>query len=379
MSHALRIDAIDALLPQTQCGKCGHPGCRPYAEGIAQGEAINKCPPGGNATLHALADLLQVPVLPLEQPAIAAQVAVIREAECIGCTKCIQACPVDAILGAAKQMHTVIHDECSGCELCLAPCPVDCIDLITLAPAEAEVQRNRAPQFRNRHQARLTRLARDDERRRTARSARNTQVVPRPAISAAPAPSVDLKRLKIEAAMAKVAYDKARKQVDAHGDSPFASQLDGLRSASEQAAAALLAAQTSSGQAQPAPSAGELALKQAKIDLASHRMALKAAERRGQEEALLAPLRAAYAAAERALHQAEQDCGKPAPQRMLVEKAGVSPALRQLKTDLAYARADLSKLQRTPDPDSAALHAAQQRLKEAEQRLQAHISAEQSA
>ncbi|TXR53333.1 electron transport complex subunit RsxB [Reinekea thalattae] len=129
------VDEIDNILPQTQCGQCGHPGCRPYAEGIAAGEAINKCPPGGEATIQALADLLDVEVLPLDAEEGAdstPKIAVIREAECIGCTKCIQACPVDAILGAAKQMHTVIESECTGCDLCVEPCPVDCIDMVPI-------------------------------------------------------------------------------------------------------------------------------------------------------------------------------------------------------------------------------------------------------
>lgn len=129
------IDQIDALLPQTQCGQCGHPGCRPYAEAIANGEAINHCPPGGQATIQALADLLDVEAIPLDGDhgtETAKRVAVIREDECIGCTKCIQACPVDAILGAAKQMHTVIADECTGCDLCVDPCPVDCIDMVEI-------------------------------------------------------------------------------------------------------------------------------------------------------------------------------------------------------------------------------------------------------
>ena len=126
-------DQIDALLPQTQCGQCGYAGCRPYAEAMAQGEAeINRCPPGGETTIIALADLLGRDVVPLdaergeEKPKA---VAVIDEQACIGCTLCIQACPVDAILGAAKRMHTVIADECTGCELCLPPCPVDCIHM----------------------------------------------------------------------------------------------------------------------------------------------------------------------------------------------------------------------------------------------------------
>ncbi|WP_136254365.1 electron transport complex subunit RsxB [Onishia niordana] len=125
------VERIDALLPQTQCGQCGYPGCKPYAEAISGGDAINKCPPGGDATIAALADLLGREASPLDGEAQdAPRVAYIREDECIGCTKCIQACPVDAILGAAKHMHTVIADECTGCDLCLDPCPVDCIDMI---------------------------------------------------------------------------------------------------------------------------------------------------------------------------------------------------------------------------------------------------------
>ena len=129
------VDQIDGLLPQTQCGQCGYPGCRPYAEAIANGDTINKCPPGGQGTVEALADLLDVEAVPLEAGAEeepVKKVAYIREDECIGCTKCIQACPVDAILGAAKQMHTVIESECTGCDLCVEPCPVDCIDMLSV-------------------------------------------------------------------------------------------------------------------------------------------------------------------------------------------------------------------------------------------------------
>jgi len=128
------VEQLDSLLPQTQCGQCSYPGCRPYAEAIANGDAINKCPPGGQDTIDAIAGLMGVdaPELDAEhgQEAELPTVAYIREDECIGCTKCIQACPMDAILGAAKQMHTVIADECTGCDLCVEPCPVDCIDMI---------------------------------------------------------------------------------------------------------------------------------------------------------------------------------------------------------------------------------------------------------
>jgi Na+-translocating ferredoxin:NAD+ oxidoreductase subunit B len=129
------IEAIDRLLPQTQCGQCNHPGCRPYAAAIASGNAdINQCPPGGMDGIRALAELLGREVKPLnpahgiEKPKV---VALIVEEDCIGCTKCIQACPVDAIIGAPKRMHTVIASLCTGCELCLPPCPVDCIELVS--------------------------------------------------------------------------------------------------------------------------------------------------------------------------------------------------------------------------------------------------------
>lgn len=135
-------DRIDALLPQTQCEQCGFHGCRPYAEAIARGAApINRCPPGGAAGIATLAALLGRPVLPLdpahgvEKPRMLARIV---EADCIGCTKCIQACPVDAIVGAAKRMHTVIADDCTGCELCVPACPVDCIVLEPMPPAQAQ-------------------------------------------------------------------------------------------------------------------------------------------------------------------------------------------------------------------------------------------------
>jgi Na+-translocating ferredoxin:NAD+ oxidoreductase subunit B len=129
------VEKINDLLPQTQCGQCGYPGCKPYAEAIAGGDAINKCPPGGETVIEKMADLLNIPVQLLDKAygiEEGRKIAVIREAECIGCAKCIPACPVDAILGAPKFMHTVIESECTGCDLCVEPCPVDCIDLVPI-------------------------------------------------------------------------------------------------------------------------------------------------------------------------------------------------------------------------------------------------------
>jgi Na+-translocating ferredoxin:NAD+ oxidoreductase subunit B len=157
------VRRIDALLPQTQCTKCGYEGCRPYAEAIAAGDAdINQCPPGGDEGVALLASLLDReakalnPANGLYRPP---QVAVIDEATCIGCTKCIQACPVDAIVGASKLMHTVIASWCTGCELCLPPCPVDCIILAPVAELPP------ATLSRQRHESRAERLLRDARER----------------------------------------------------------------------------------------------------------------------------------------------------------------------------------------------------------------------
>ncbi|MGB9429323.1 MAG: RnfABCDGE type electron transport complex subunit B [Gammaproteobacteria bacterium] len=163
-------DRIDALLPQTQCQRCGYPDCRAYAEAIAVGETgINRCPPGGDETIQALAALTGRTPAPLD-PTLGSfkpnNVAFIDEALCIGCTKCIQACPVDAIVGAPKLMHTVIETLCTGCELCLPPCPVDCIYMqpvrgVTEGVSIAAGARERADFFRLRYQTHNTRLARD--------------------------------------------------------------------------------------------------------------------------------------------------------------------------------------------------------------------------
>lgn len=154
---------IDALLPQTQCTRCGYPACRPYAEAITEGSAeINRCPPGGSAGIAQLANLLGRDILPLDPECgdeAPMRLAYIREADCIGCMKCILACPVDAIIGTSKRMHTVIAKNCTGCELCLPPCPVDCIDLVP-APAERNAMRE-ANDARRRYESRGQRLARE--------------------------------------------------------------------------------------------------------------------------------------------------------------------------------------------------------------------------
>ncbi|HEY6453873.1 MAG TPA: RnfABCDGE type electron transport complex subunit B [Steroidobacteraceae bacterium] len=159
------IKAIDALLPQTQCTRCGYPGCLPYAQAIAQGAAINQCPPGGAATIEALAQLLgreAVPLNPAHGVEQAPRVAVIDEARCIGCAKCLPPCPVDAIIGAPRFLHTVAAELCTGCELCIAPCPVDCITMVAITaesapagPPEPAVNRQRY----HAHAARMQRLA----------------------------------------------------------------------------------------------------------------------------------------------------------------------------------------------------------------------------
>lgn len=172
-------DRIDTLLPQTQCEQCGYHGCRPYAEAIARGEApINQCPPGGAAGIRKLADLLGREVLPLnpangvEKPRTLARIV---EADCIGCTKCIQACPVDAIVGAAKLMHTVLADDCTGCELCVPACPVDCIVLDAMPPAQVEDPAH-ADQARAHFQRREARLERERTRQAAELAARKAQL-----------------------------------------------------------------------------------------------------------------------------------------------------------------------------------------------------------
>jgi len=159
-------ERINALLPQTQCTKCGYQGCEPYARAIAlEGATINRCPPGGEAGIAALAQLLKRPVLALDSECGAhqpLQVAVIDEQFCIGCTLCIQACPVDAIIGASKLMHTVLPEQCTGCDLCVAPCPVDCISMVPVSPQRSWTAKD-ATRARAYFEARQRRLAKGPE------------------------------------------------------------------------------------------------------------------------------------------------------------------------------------------------------------------------
>jgi len=307
------IQHIDALLPQTQCGKCGHPGCKPYAEGIARGEPINKCPPGGNETIAALAELLKVPVLELDisRGPAPAQIAYIREAECIGCTKCIQACPVDAIVGAAKLMHTVIIDECTGCDLCVAPCPVDCIEmrplpLATVLPivgglaATVEEQQARTAKrnhARQRFEQRNARLQREEQHKLAERQARAQKTVHPTEVTLDPvqaalervraqkAASADaaLKKAKIDLAMSRAQLNKSLK---AFGHPPTFEQQSQLIVLQQQfeAAEQTLAQLESAASVAPAPTIAAPApskdadLKRAKIQLAMRRAELKKAQ-----------------------------------------------------------------------------------------------------
>ncbi|TFY93251.1 electron transport complex subunit RsxB [Pseudomonas nabeulensis] len=289
------IQRIDALLPQTQCGKCGHPGCKPYAEGIAQGEAINKCPPGGQETISGLAQLLRVAVLELDtrRGEAPAQIAYIREAECIGCTKCIQACPVDAIVGAAKLMHTVIIDECTGCDLCVAPCPVDCIEMRPLATvipiigglASTDLERHerglKRDRARRRFEQRHARLQREEDHKlaeRLARAKRTPPVETPLENTQQAAHDAAIKKAKINVAMSRAQLHKSLK---AFGHPPTfeqQSQLIVLQQqfeASEQALAALEL--NSAPVAHPAPR-NPADLKRAKIQLAMRRAELKKAQ-----------------------------------------------------------------------------------------------------
>lgn len=298
------IQRIDALLPQTQCGKCGHPGCKPYAEGIAAGEPINKCPPGGSETIAALADLMKVPVLELDTSRGSAppQVAFIIENECIGCTKCIQACPVDAIVGAPKLMHTVIVELCTGCDLCVAPCPVDCIEMKPLpastvpvvgdlaSSAEERLARTaKRDHARRRFEQRNARLRRDEEQRQAERLARTQRTQPAQSqpldpvqaalerVRAQKAANADaaLKKAKVDLAMSRAQLNKSLK---AFGHPPTfeqQSQLIQLQRQFDAAQQALAQLESAAPRATPTPApAQDAELKRAKIQLAMRRAEL---------------------------------------------------------------------------------------------------------
>ena len=174
------VEKIDSILPQTQCGQCSYTGCMPYANAISKGEAeINQCPPGGEIVIHALAELMGVEYKPLNESYGISKpkaVAFIDEDTCIGCTFCIQACPVDAILGAAKQMHTIIEKECTGCELCLAPCPVDCITMPEIKGVISDTIVNKEANIaRERNNFRILRLEREKKERAERNAKRKLQ------------------------------------------------------------------------------------------------------------------------------------------------------------------------------------------------------------
>ena len=190
------VERLDSALPQTQCTRCGYEGCRPYAEAIATGAAdINRCPPGGDATIAVLARIVARAPLPLDPGCgapTALRLAVIDESRCIGCTLCMDACPVDAIIGAAKRMHAVLPQLCSGCELCIAPCPIDCIAIV-------DAQRPWTPDDAD--------AARARHRARTQRVARNERIAERGSV----APRADAARLRQQAVADALARARARR------------------------------------------------------------------------------------------------------------------------------------------------------------------------
>jgi electron transport complex protein RnfB len=235
-------DRIEDLLPQTQCTKCGYPACRPYAEAIAEGSAAyNQCPPGGAEGVARLAALLGKPVIPVnpvhgverERP-----VAIIDEAVCIGCTLCIQACPVDAIVGAAKQMHTVVASLCTGCDLCVAPCPVDCIAMVPVTPGQTgwhAWSTAQADDARRRHDARTARLTRDkeenDARLAAKAAAKLKEVDASDAQSDAERTEKERKRAIIQAAIERARLQKESAQQDAaRKHAPAGTPADGQSS-----------------------------------------------------------------------------------------------------------------------------------------------------
>ena len=214
--EAAAVDAVDALLPQTQCRRCGYDACRPYAEALVRSETeIDRCPPGGEVTVAALARALGRPVVPLDPacgPVGPREIARIVESECIGCTVCIRACPVDAIIGARKWMHAVLESECTGCSLCVEPCPVDCIDMVPAraGPATPEAWlAERAPLARRRFERRHARESTID-----AAPHRREQAARIDAVDSLRSRTPEQRRADIAAAVARV---RARRAGDLEG------------------------------------------------------------------------------------------------------------------------------------------------------------------
>ncbi|EWG99838.1 electron transport complex subunit RsxB [Halomonas sp. BC04] len=311
--HVL-IDTIDDALPQTQCGKCGHPGCRPYAEAIAAGEAINRCPPGGDATVARLAELTGREPTPLEEPPQPPLVAWIREAECIGCTKCIQACPVDAILGAAKRMHTVIATECTGCELCVAPCPVDCIDLLPhpdwLAadsePARQDYLDSRARKGRQRFAARNRRLARQADEKRQQRARRQASLRPTPTpeaateVGASPMSSSALRasRISLMAGLKRLERKEQRDDLTGEERAELERQQAGLQARVTELDRQLASAAADSADSPAGGNQRRMAVKAAEQSLRKARQQLAHAQRQGSSNGI--------ASAEQQLQRAQE-------------------------------------------------------------------------
>ena len=330
------------------------------------------------------------------------QVAYIREAECIGCTKCIQACPIDAIVGAAKLMHTVLIDECTGCDLCVAPCPVDCIEMHPLPPStlpvvgglafSLEEQRARAAKrdhARQRFERRNARLQREEQPKQAEREARakraaQSEVTTLDPVQAAlervraqksAGADAELKKAKIDVAMSRAPLHKSQ---TAFGHPPTfeqQSQLIVLQQQFEVAEQALAKLESSAPATPAAPvPAKDADLKRAKIQLAMRRAELKKAQTAEAPTEQIATLEQALRDAEQALHAAEAASDQPAPDLVRVEKRPIDSQLRQLKTELAYARADLSKLERRADTPAETLDKARARLQDAERQVQDHVA-----
>lgn len=290
------------------------------------------------------------------------QVAFIREAECIGCTKCRNACPVDAIVGSTRFLHTVIAADCTGCALCITPCPMDCIEL---RPATQPIENTRVDWLKQRKRKRIAALFGETT------SAANAPVVftpsPKPV---APQATDEHQKLKTAVSMTQVALSKAEQQFKRRPSPALEAQIAKLRLAAQQAQERLDQAVTPHSN----PTTAKDALHQAKVRLVEQRAALKQAEYREDSEAELAPLRQAVVEAEQALHQAETSTERPQPERILSYKQPISTQVRDLKTELALARAAVHKFERQPLTDPAVLQQARIRLQKAEQQLADYLA-----